>query len=109
MNRRIRLSMVLTLSMMLMMVSLPAMAQVRQPARRGAIGTGGAGLYGLKSKSRKQVFEREQDIDIRSAGGSSKSRKRVLSNSRTRVGSRRIIGTTYGGNGQSTLRKRTNR
>ena len=106
MKRRIRLSMALTLSMLLLVVSLPSTAQV-QPTRRGAIGAGGAGLYGLKSKSRKQVFEREQDIDIRSAGGSSKSRKRGVS--RSRGGSRRILGTTYGGNGQTTLRKRTTR
>jgi len=101
---RIRPSMALTLTMLLLLMSLPAAAQV-QPPRRGAIGAGGAGLYGLKSKPRKGVFEREQDAEIRSALRSSKSRKRGVRSARTRVGSRKIIGTTYGGDGQSRLRK----
>ena len=102
MKRRNRLSM--ALSMVLLLVSLPANAQV-QPTRKGAIGAGGAGLYGLKSKPRKRVFEREQDAEIRSSRRSSTSRKRTVKSSRTQVGSRKIIGTTYGGDGQSRLRK----
>ena len=103
MKRRIRFSMALTLSMFVLLVSLPSIAQV-QPPRKGAIGAGGAGLYGLKSKSRKPVVEREQ-LGAASGTVSSKSRKRRVRRSRTQVGSRRIIGTTYGGDGQSSLRK----
>ena len=104
MKRRIRLSLGLTLSMLLLLTSISAIAQV-QPPRRGAIGAGGAGLHGFKSKSRKRVFEKDQ-IPTSSRRASSKSRKRVVTSSRPRVGSRRILGTTYGGDGQSTLRKR---
>ena len=76
----IKLSALLTLGIMLLITGLSSSAPAQQsPPKRGAIGAGGAGLYGVKAKTRRRVSKR--------------------------VNGRKIIGTTYGGDGQSTLRR----
>ena len=76
MKHSIKLSAMLTLGIMLLVTGLSSLAPAQQPPpKKGAIGAGGAGLYGVKAKTRK------------------------------RVNGRKIIGTTYGGNGQSTVRQ----
>ena len=75
MKHSIKFSAMLTLGIMLLVTGLSSLAPAQQqPPKKGAIGAGGAGLYGVKAKTRK------------------------------RVNSRRILGTTYGGNGHSTVR-----
>ena len=78
MKHRFKISAMLTLGILLLVTGLSSLAPAQQtPPKKGAIGAGGAGLYGVKAKTRK------------------------------RVSGRKIIGTTYGGDGQSTLRQGT--
>jgi len=78
MKHRFKISAMLTLGIMVLVTSLSSFAPAQQrPPKKGAIGAGGAGVYGVKAKTRK------------------------------RVNARKIIGTTYGGDGQSKLRQGT--